>query len=444
MERFEPGDYVYVLQRNRVSTLQLPTLEHVLRVVSVTPEGVATLVGRCGTTSKESVSNLAFCHLSNIDPIIDPRVAIPAADLACERCGFPNHEDKMLLCDGCGTGWHLYCLQPRYRLYLPARGSAPVAPLRASPQPISRLASGAAKRSASSIERRFPDPLTLARREQRGVVRFRSTELPGEVFEATYEGGGTELLSLRQVKAALCPVRPVLLSQVLPALPERWDLSTAAGVRLALAHPMPGCGLSEAHLNRLALRVPGGRSSLQASGEPECVATLPEEVEPLLRCVDFSRCTAVFEPWNGTGVISRVLQAHGLRVLRNDVNPRHEADWHADALQPGLYQHLQRVQSYQAIIASPWFAVLGIALPLAVRYAPVVAFHVPGHFVTNAPPGRRLYLAALALAGRVSLILGLPRGPSGPRCLWLVVFELAALRARLLRLPVAPEDPWVL
>ncbi|PNH09905.1 hypothetical protein TSOC_003437 [Tetrabaena socialis] len=31
VKRFEPGNYVYVLQRNRFSTLQLPTLEHVLR-----------------------------------------------------------------------------------------------------------------------------------------------------------------------------------------------------------------------------------------------------------------------------------------------------------------------------------------------------------------------------------------------------------------------------
>ncbi|PNH02523.1 Retrovirus-related Pol polyprotein from transposon [Tetrabaena socialis] len=110
--RFEPGDYVYVLQRNRLNTLQLPTLEQVLRVVSITAEGVATLVGRCGGQRKEHVSNLAICHLPNLDPQVDPHVAIPDADLACERCGFPDQEDKMLLCDGCGAGWHLYCLQP--------------------------------------------------------------------------------------------------------------------------------------------------------------------------------------------------------------------------------------------------------------------------------------------------------------------------------------------
>ncbi|PNH01248.1 PHD and RING finger domain-containing protein 1 [Tetrabaena socialis] len=187
VERFEPGDYVYVLQRNRVSTLQLPTLEHVLRVVSVTPEGVATLVGRCGTTSKESVSNLAFCHLSNIDPIIDPHIAIPAADLACEHCGFPNHEDKMLLCDGCGTGWHLYCLQPalstvptgtwvcpgctttgitaaqiearEVRERVPRRGARFLtAPQRRRQEECQQL-------DGRTIERCFPDPLTLVRWE---------------------------------------------------------------------------------------------------------------------------------------------------------------------------------------------------------------------------------------------------------------------------------------
>ena len=66
IERFSVGDYVYVLLRNRTSTLQLPTKGNVLRVVELSPSGVTTLLGRCGTEHKEHVSNLAPCHLPNL------------------------------------------------------------------------------------------------------------------------------------------------------------------------------------------------------------------------------------------------------------------------------------------------------------------------------------------------------------------------------------------
>ncbi|PNH11159.1 PHD and RING finger domain-containing protein 1 [Tetrabaena socialis] len=102
----------------------------------------------------------------------------------------------MLLCDGCGTGWHLYCLQPALST-VPA-GTWVCPGCTATGITAAQIEARERRRQEEcqqldgrTIERRFPDPLTLARREQRGVIRFRSTELPGEVFEATYEGGGT-------------------------------------------------------------------------------------------------------------------------------------------------------------------------------------------------------------------------------------------------------------
>ena len=38
-------------------------------------------------------------RLSKLDPIEDPRLAVPPADLACELCGFPDQAEVMLLCD---------------------------------------------------------------------------------------------------------------------------------------------------------------------------------------------------------------------------------------------------------------------------------------------------------------------------------------------------------
>ncbi|KXZ41347.1 hypothetical protein GPECTOR_529g524 [Gonium pectorale] len=109
---FMVGDYVYVMLRNRNNTLQLPARETILRIVDVSDAGVATVIGRDGTSRKEHVSNLVPCHLQDIDPIVDPCIAIPPLDLACEVCAFPGDGRNMLLCDSCGTGWHLHCLTP--------------------------------------------------------------------------------------------------------------------------------------------------------------------------------------------------------------------------------------------------------------------------------------------------------------------------------------------
>ena len=59
-----------------------------------------------------NVVNCAPCHLPNIDPTIDVSLCKPEQSLACELCRFMDEEDKMLLCDACGTGWHTTCLDP--------------------------------------------------------------------------------------------------------------------------------------------------------------------------------------------------------------------------------------------------------------------------------------------------------------------------------------------
>ena len=131
-------------------------------------------------------------------------------------------------------------------------------------------------------------------------------------------------------------------------------------------------------------------------------------------------------------------------MLRNDISGRHEAERHEDALQPGFYRQVKEFWHYDAIVGSPWFSVLDLALPLAVCFAPLVAFPGPGDYVTNAPPIRREYLRALQGEGRLALLVGLPRGRVGRRCLWLVVFASRALRERLLRIDLGLGDPWVL
>ena len=73
-------------------------------------------------------------------------------------------------------------------------------------------------------------------------------------------------------------------------------------------------------------------------------------------------------------------------------------------------------------------------LPLLVAAAKfVVCVHVPGHYVSSGLEPRYAFLRELQRQGRLAVLFGMPRGPMGWRCAWLVVFRSAALKARLLR-----------
>eukprot|EP00983_Pelagomonas_calceolata_P049146 1141367-Pelagomonas_calceolata.AAC.2 len=106
IRQFDVGDSVYLKHRVLDSTLQIPAKKGIYRVKNVNPNGAVLLQGKCGSTLTNNVCNLAPCHLPDIDPTLDPSLARPDKDLACEVCALMDEEKKMLLCDGCGTGWH--------------------------------------------------------------------------------------------------------------------------------------------------------------------------------------------------------------------------------------------------------------------------------------------------------------------------------------------------
>src|SRR5689334_2265446 len=37
---------------------------------------------------------------------------IHSKDIRCELCADPTHDDELLLCKGCNTGYHISCLDP--------------------------------------------------------------------------------------------------------------------------------------------------------------------------------------------------------------------------------------------------------------------------------------------------------------------------------------------
>ncbi|HSG21073.1 MAG TPA: DDE-type integrase/transposase/recombinase, partial [Burkholderiaceae bacterium] len=106
------GDMVYMRRRNSDNTLQVEARPFIVRVTEVRPSGVVVVQGKCGGFAAQHVSSLSLCHIRGIDVAIDPSLSCPPADLECEVCRHAHDEDRMLLCDVCNTGWHLYCLQP--------------------------------------------------------------------------------------------------------------------------------------------------------------------------------------------------------------------------------------------------------------------------------------------------------------------------------------------
>ena len=103
-------------------------------------------------------------------------------------------------------------------------------------------------------------------------------------------------------------------------------------------------------------------------------------------------------------------------MFSNDLNPLQGAAVSEDALQPSFYEN----HPAEFYVTSPYFAVLDIALPLMLRFATVaVMVHVPGHYLFDPTEPRQRFFQSLV--GRMAVLAGLPKGPLGRRCAWLVI-----------------------
>jgi len=166
------------------------------------------------------------------------------------------------------------------------------------------------------------------------------------------------------------------------------------------------------------------KANQQRPGQPECVVTLKEEVLGLHNVLNLADLAVKWlDPFCGTGTIAKVLRQKHLQVVNNDVNQLHPADYHSDALQPGFYKKMLQKHEYQAIITSPWWAVLDIAVPLLAAFAKEVAWvHVPSYWFFDATEARGRFLYTLQQQGRLLIVGGLARGPMGRRSMWLGIF----------------------
>jgi len=200
----------------------------IFRVKEVRTNGTVILQGKCGSTIVNNVANCAPCHLPGIDPTIDVSLCRPEASLACEVCRFVDEEDKMLLCDGCGTGWHTMCLDPPLACVPKDDWLCPrcvengitledVAALRASttnhvpvqaPVPPALFRDAAARRR--SQEQAAYDGRVIAMRAKKGATKLARVMYLGpaaglKCYQATFEDGTFQQLSATEVKRRLMP-----------------------------------------------------------------------------------------------------------------------------------------------------------------------------------------------------------------------------------------------
>ena len=275
------------------------------------------------------------------------------------------------------------------------------------------------------------------------ILRNLGPEHLPKCMEVRYDDGKVDREEPRRLQRNAVPARPSANAAIAmlagPAaaaaatVPDRWNLWDPHALHHAMHTLMPG-DWSAGHITRLAKYMPGGSSFLREDGRPELARTHPAEVAALLRVVDLSWCGSVLDPWSGTNTIKAVLNASGHVVYTNDICPWYEADTHHDALQPAFYRQARARGQASAIVCSPWFKVLDLAAALSVKYATqVVCLHAPGHFVTDAPPPRRLWLRNLQEQGRLVFITGLPNASMGWKCIWVLVFASREVKERMMR-----------
>lgn len=473
VRRFEVGDYVY-LSRAPSTTLDIKAKPLILRVKEVRSSGVLILEGRCGRMVSAHSANCAPCHLPDIDPRMDPTLAAPEDDTACEVCQDPGDPEYMLLCDHCNKGTHLYCCSPPlesvpvgtwlcrdciakgitasqveerretdHALELTQQQADDLTPLEKKSKTLhGRL-----------VVKTFADPVTKLPRPFYGRLSFVGPG-KGDNLQVTYEDGDRETCTLRTMRTrgikllpegstlpeTVCIPSPVVAAvhavrlistssgRTSVTLPSHWNLQCPHEMESALTSLMPGT-YAGAHITKLCNVV---KQLYNMKGDKGVwVPTAGAEMEPLARVVDFSGCHTFLDPFSGSGSIASFFADMGYFVRQNDLDP----GWlnvhsHADALQPVFYQS----NPCQVIVTSPPFGILDVAVPLLALAASAVAcIHVPGHYISSATKPRQQWLQHLCKQDRLHVILGLERGPIGRKCAFLLVFATAAIKKQLLR-----------
>jgi len=431
VRRFLEGDLVYVKKPNPPGTLHVKTHPHILQVAKVRSSGVLELRGKCGSVVKLHASNCAPCHLAGVDTTMHPELAYIGEDKACEVCGSPEDEAKLLLCDECNVGYHLYCLDPPLERVPKGDWFCPLCQgvgLASTEVAVGKLSPQDADGARVVVD------LGGRRGKAYARVRYLGDAAGRRPFNLEVENGEVRAVGWAKVKELLQGSSSrvqATLTQV-KEMGAAWKLSTVEEVEAALRQLCDG-EWSKTLTQRIAKAVPGQPGYYQADGKPEALQVGPQEVAILSRVVDLTHLSCVVDPWMITPMVESVLRASKLLVRTNSPDGTVKADSHKDPLQPGYHHELQAFGRY-GVVTVPPVRVCDLFVMLSCKFCPgVVAVYVPGSFVTDAPEPRQKWLQGLQREGRMCLVMGLPKGSGGQKGIWLLVFADAALRSVMVR-----------
>ena len=108
---FSQGEYV-MLKQETSNTLQPPAYPHVLRILELRASGICILEGSDGARCSRQIRDVSHCPLPILDTNIYPGRYYRGATKHCEICGRRGDGAKMVLCDGCQDGYHIWCMSP--------------------------------------------------------------------------------------------------------------------------------------------------------------------------------------------------------------------------------------------------------------------------------------------------------------------------------------------
>ena len=206
-------------------------------------------------------------------------------------------------------------------------------------------------------------------------------------------------------------------------LQPTWQLEQPAGVQAALRLLMSG-PLALKDATRMANLIHKAVADSSISSQQQQPGhgfdpTVPEEVQVLLRALDFSGCSVSYDTIAGSSTIVEQFRVQGYTVVQNDITSYWQHPSAVDALQPYTYDWVVP----QVIVSSPPFDALDMAAPLmAAKAGAIACIHVPGHWLTSRRVGRQRWLQQGAMEGRLHIIMGLPREATGQECAWFLVF----------------------
>jgi hypothetical protein len=472
LRKFEVGDYVYVRQRNDPYTLQTAARPYILRVSEVGKTGTLTLQGKCGRTMKVHCETCAPCHLPGIEGSMNHRLAMPTRQHPCELCGMPDREESMLLCDGCGQGYHMQCLSPPLKTIpkgdwfcetckLNLVGSAGVVDpnpqgffhnLLSDPSTYALQTDEIARERArefhnSVIVEQGVCEETGARKSRWGRLEFReSVPGPACMFLHFRDGGHSGPYSMDTLRATVLHPEfemPVAIHHIVTAtvtrqfgvLPDVWDVSDKSQCTIALKSLMPGQWPS-AVVTRICKTVPGTQYYTERAQRSDGPLIAPACVKLLSKVVDLKSFGNLFDPTAGRGNVAKGLRELRLQVYSNEFHKNCPADGHEDPCQPVTYRKLKEAGQLGAVIMAPWPRLIDLVLPLACMFAEAaVCCHIPGMYITCPATPRAVWLKSLHEHGRVLHILGLPREPSSTEGsgLWLCIFPSREARDQAIR-----------